>query len=135
MAQNELYLEGIEQAIASNSDSFYKVRGPMFYKRDTTLQYSKPAIGQQQMKMLANIKQILAANHASYKFVINPLYDQKKLNPGDLTYLKELFGADNVFDFSGINEFTQDYHNYYETSHYRPLVADKIMDSIYSATH
>lgn len=135
VAQNELYLQGIEQAIASNSDSFYKVRGPMFYKRDTTLQYSKPVIGAQQMKMLTNIKRILAENKATYKFVINPLYDQKKLNPADLAYIKELFGTDNVFDFSGINDFTQDYRNYYETSHYRPIVSDKIMDSIYSVAH
>ena len=36
-----------------------------------------------------------------------------KLNESDLIYLKDTFGEDNVFDFSGINEFTNDYRNYY----------------------
>ena len=54
-----------------------------------------------------------------------------KLNESDLIYLKDTFGEDNVFDFSGINEFTNDYRNYYEISHYRPHVARKILEIVY----
>ncbi|KAA6318040.1 hypothetical protein EZS27_031899 [termite gut metagenome] len=45
----------------------------------------------------------------------------------DLEYLENVFGEDNVFDFLGINTFTQDYTNYYDDSHYRPHVAREIM--------
>ena len=32
---------------------------------------------------------------------------------------------------SGINEFTEDYHNYYEAGHYRPLLGNKLLERIY----
>lgn len=59
------------------------------------------------------------------------MYDQLKINEEDLEYLKTLFGDVNVFDFSGINKFTNDYKNYYEASHYRPHVTKEIMEKIY----
>ena len=59
------------------------------------------------------------------------MYDQKKLNIEDLSILNALFGKENVFDFSGINQITNNLYNYYETSHYRPHVAKKIIDEIY----
>ena len=54
------------------------------------------------------------------------------LYPEDEKALRAIFGDDCVFNFSGINKWTTDYHNYYEVSHYRPHVASEIMDSIYS---
>ena len=70
-------------------------------------------------------------NKTNYRIIISPLYNQIKLNNQDLDYLKQLFGKDNVFDFSGINKFTKDYNNYYESSHYRPHIAREIMQLIY----
>jgi len=40
-------------------------------------------------------------------------------------------GKKNVYDFSGKNKLTTPIGNYYETSHYRPHVANKIMELIY----
>jgi hypothetical protein len=45
--------------------------------------------------------------------------------------LQGIFGKENVYDFSGINEFTEDYHNYYEAGHYRPLLGNKLLERIY----
>ena len=104
----------------------------VFYERDTLLQkFSPPALHDSQKKILSRMNSILKKHHTNLKIVINPLYNQKKLNNNDLVYLKNLFGSDNVFDFSGINEFTKDYKNYYEAEHYRPQVATKIMDVVY----
>lgn len=72
------------------------------------------------------------AHHTVYKVVINPLYDQNKINSRDLATLKDIFGSDNVYDFSGVNWITSDYHNYYEESHYRPHVAKWILGKIYN---
>ncbi len=82
--------------------------------------------------LLEEMRDILVKHHTNYKIIISPLYDQKKLNPQDLAYLKEVFGKNNVFDFSGVNEYTSDYHNYYENSHYLPSVARDIMSKVYN---
>jgi hypothetical protein len=63
---------------------------------------------------------------------VSPLYDQLKLNPQDKEKLDSIFGKHNVFDFSGINEFTKDSLNYYEASHYRPHVAKRLLEIIYT---
>ena len=56
-----------------------------------------------------------------------------RINP-EVEQLKELFGAENVYDFSGINKYTNNIRNYYEGAHYRPCLGRQLLDSIY-ATH
>ena len=94
---------------------------------------SRPVIVIKQREMLEEMVQIFKKHHTDYKIVINPLFDQIKLNPQDLGILREIFGKENVFDFSGTNEITVDYHNYYEDSHYRPHVARSILKRIYTS--
>lgn len=84
------------------------------------------------IKLLNKIKDIFRRNNTNYKIVINPLYDEKKIADKDITTIKNIFGDDNILDFSGINEITEDYKNFYDGIHYRPYVAEKIMDSIYT---
>ena len=81
---------------------------------------------------LNDIKGVFDKQHTSYKVVISPLYDQVKLNPATFNKLCAIFGKDHVYDFSGVNKWNRDYHNYYEASHYRPSVAAEIMSIIYS---
>ncbi len=59
------------------------------------------------------------------------MYDQIPLEKEQLNLLYDIFGKENVYDFSGKNEFTESVFNYYENSHYRPHVAAEIMDIIY----
>jgi hypothetical protein len=89
-------------------------------------------IKETQKKMLAEIFAKFQNDKTNYKIIINPLYDQEKLNSEDLIILNKIFGKENVFDFSGRNEITNDFYNYYELSHYRPHVAKMIMDIIYN---
>ncbi len=116
----------IAQGMYYNDD-----RMNVFYTRSKDQMYSKPIIDDDILTMLYEIKKILDINKTKYKIVINPLYNQKKLNISDLQILKEVFGSKSVFDFSGINNITNDYYNYYEDSHYRTCVADTIMNIIY----
>ncbi len=92
---------------------------------------SPKAINSKRTKILTKLKKILDDQKTNYKIVISPQYDQIKINPKDLTILRSIFGNENVYDFSGVNKWTNDYHNYYEPSHYLPKVAADIMDSIY----
>ena len=128
---NELTLQGHEQMIARNIDSFYATRGNTFYPRDTIIRYAPRIIGAYQKNLFLNVKKIFTEDNTNYRLVINPLYDQIRFDTTDLKYLKQTFGADKVFDFSGRDEMTEDIHNYYERSHYRPCLARKILDSIY----
>lgn len=80
---------------------------------------------------LQQMHALLVKHHTDYRIVIGPLYGQEKLNPQDLDYLNRLFGSERVFDFSGVNRFTMDYHNYYESSHYLPHIASEVMSIIY----
>ncbi len=94
----------------------------------------EPIIQEAQKSLLMRCKQVLDRHGTCCKIVINPLFDQVKLNPADLHILQQIFGEGNVFDYSGSNRFTTDYHNYYESLHYRPCVAREIMSEIYGHT-
>ena len=79
-----------------------------------------------------NIKRILDEDHTNYRILINPLYDQMKLDTNDMKVIVRVFGKENVFDFSGVNDITDDRRNFYEISHYRPQVAARMLDTAYA---
>ncbi len=128
---NELKYDFFEDQI--NKGEYYSPeRMKLFLKRDTIQTYSPIAIYENQKILFQNIKSIFLKHQTNYKIVISPLYNQHKLNPVDLKYMQELFGKNNVYDFSGVNEMTADYRNYYEPSHYRPHIANQVMREVYS---
>lgn len=112
---------------------FTPERMAVFYKRDNVEKTYPAAIGINQEKMLNDMAKVFKKHKTDVKVIINPLYDQKKINPADLNYLERKFGKNNVHDFSGINEITNDYRNYYEDSHYRPRVGRIVLSSVYGA--
>jgi hypothetical protein len=127
---NEVSFDKFEKLIAEGK-YYSQKRKESFFKRDLIQKYAPVAIKANQKKMLRIIFDIFSKHKTNYKVVISPIYDQIKINNNDLNYLVELFGRNKVFDFSGINCFTEDYNNYYENSHYRPHVAREILNSIY----
>jgi hypothetical protein len=78
------------------------------------------------------IANVFKEHNTNYKIVISPLYDQMRLDSLSLNRIDYIFGPENVYDFSGINRFTEPVYNYYESSHYRPHVAKQILEIIYS---
>lgn len=103
----------------------------VFYERNKVEETSPATIGKTQKEMLEEIAAIFKKHNTNCKVIINPLYDQKRFSPEDLNYLKRKFGKDQVFDFSGKNDITEDYRNYYEESHYRPKVGRLLLSRIY----
>ena len=129
---NELSIIDQEDEITSNPELYYKNRANIFYERNANQTIdSVQRIKEIHLNMLNEIKNILDKNNSNYKIVISPLYDQIELNPQDKKLLIQVFG-DHLYDFTGKNEFTNTKYNYYETSHYRPVVGDSIMNYIYS---
>lgn len=132
---NEMRLTTFENMIKNDAATYYNAkRMTRFQPRDTVQQFSPKVIGIEQIALLNKIKNIFSHHATHYKIVISPLFDQIKLHPKDIQCLKTIFGETQVYDFSGINAITSDYHNYYENSHYRPLVADSIMAIVYADT-
>ena len=128
---NELSYDKYDEQIQTNPEAYYNSRRGLFYQRDAVSAESKCCIGLPQQEILKNMRSVLASFKTNYKIIVSPLYDQKRINSEDLRYLQQLFGAANVFDFSGKNHFTEPYTNYYETSHYRPVVCDSILSLVY----
>ena len=132
---NELAMNAEERKIKSDSTAYYERKTKkknIFFKRSETEVVSPVVIKEPQLKLLSEASSILKKHRVNFRFIISPIYDQVKMNPADLAQLDSLFGAQNVFDFSGRNEFTDPVGNYYENSHYRPEVALRLLEIAYS---
>lgn len=130
---NEMSFGNFEDLI-NNGKYYTGERMKAFPARNILKQrFSKRIISEQHLKLLVEIFDILKKHNTKYKVVVSPLFDQLKINSADLDVLKRIFGTNNVYDFSGINTYTNDYRNYYENSHYRPLVAIDIMKRVYNS--
>ncbi|MSU35174.1 MAG: hypothetical protein EXS36_08670 [Pedosphaera sp.] len=132
LRSNEIQFLEMETRIAHDPDSFYGPRTHLFYTRPSRTQMSPSVILARQKALLKEIREILESRRTEYRLIINPLYDQQKFNAADLAILVQIFGPDQVFDYSGINDITADPRNYYETYHYRPHIARRILKEIYS---
>ncbi len=123
---------GWDQEIATDSLGYFKnrIKQGVFYERPKKSRLKCP-ITEAEASQLKTISQIFKKHQTKYKIIISPIYDQIPLEAEQLALLEQLFGRENIYNFSGKNEFTDTIHNYYETSHYRPLLANEIMDNIY----
>lgn len=120
-----------ERMIEREGEGYWTNRQQEFPVRDGNAVVSDRAVFQSQFALLHDMADILNRNHSRVRILISPDYNQKVLHPKDKEILCKLFGEENVFDFTGINEYTSDYHYYYEQGHYRPLLGKKLMERIY----
>jgi hypothetical protein len=125
-----IFTSYIEQ-IKADSINYYN-QPNLFYERSKKKNLPSPAIKKYQLKYLQQIKEVLARKKTNFKIVLGPTYDQNYFNKSDYEFLVRYFGKENIYDFSGINEYTNDKTNYYEIYHYKPVVANQIMDKIYA---
>ena len=129
---NELYKDGAETLLDSNPDAYYALLDDGFmYQRSGEEGMADAVILEEQKHALMDIQNLFQSHHTDYRIVISPMFDQIKMNPQDVLILKEIFGADKVFDFSGVNEYTNDVSNYYEKNHYRPKLCKQLLKQIY----
>lgn len=121
-----------EQLIVQDSVNYYNRCKYRFYERPQVQLYAKKSINNEMHKYLQSIHHIFLKHRTNYKLIITPLYDQVKLNTEDMDLLKDLFGAYNIFDFSGINSITNNMYNYNEdVSHYRIRTGDYLLKKAY----
>lgn len=120
-----------DKMIEQEGEAYWENRKKEFSERYGTVVVEEPAIFHNQRILLDDIMEVLHRHNTSVRVIISPDYNQKELHPDDREILQSIFGKENVYDFSGINEFTEDYHNYYESGHYRPLLGNKLLERIY----
>jgi hypothetical protein len=128
---NEIRKPYWDSLILANPAAFFGPRDHEFYARDNTERISKAVVGTEQIKLLISMATTLRAMGTHFKILITPSYERNKLNPLDLEKMQAIFGIGNVADFSGSTPFNADVHNFYEPEHYRPVMANAIMDSLY----
>lgn len=123
---------GNDECIKKDSLGYYEklIQKKNFYKRKNPKMY-KYTSNDKIIEQLKIIKKIFQKHKTKYKIIISPLYNQKPFNLKFLNILNNIFGEKNVYNFSGKNRFTEPIHNFYEQSHYRPHVANEILDIIY----
>lgn len=124
-----------EKMIEQEGEAYWENRKKEFPERVGTVTIAETAIFQKQRRILEEIREVLRRHHTSVRVLISPDYNQKELHPDDRKILQGIFGKENVYDFSGINEFTEDYHNYYESGHYRPLLGNQLLERVYNTHH
>jgi len=123
---------GKEIEIFNDSISYYEktIKSGIFYDRSIKV-IDTSDINKNTEEQLKKIEKIFENNKTNYKIVVSPMYDQIGLNKSYLNLLNGIFKNENVYDYSGVNEFTNSLGNFYEKSHYRPHLAREIMHQVY----
>ncbi|WP_107039137.1 hypothetical protein [Brumimicrobium mesophilum] len=123
---------GYDREIEEDSLGYYKdlIEQGVFYERPKP-NNRKPEVTKEEIEQLKLMKELFVQHNTNYKIVLSPIYDQVPVEQDQIDLLNEIFGSENIFNFSGKNSFTEPIHNFYETSHFRPHVANEIMEIIY----
>ena len=129
---NDWWHKGSKDSILNDSIGYYQKMSEVFYKRSESELESPQVINDDSKLMLDEVLSYLKDNDTNYRIIISPLYDQRKMSEIDLNHLIDTFGEEYVFDFSGINEVTAYVGNYYESSHYKPFIAQELLDKVYA---
>jgi hypothetical protein len=127
---NDVYYKHYDDAIAADSVKYFS--DPVFRNRIRKSVFTKETINDKGMAQLKFIAAVFRKDHTNYKIVISPSFNRELYNRADLKKLQLIFKKENIYDFSGVNGFTDFAYNYYDNEHYRPFVADSILKIIYS---
>lgn len=138
VGQKQGDLDQINNDWEPNSDmknyepSAYKKNKVKFYERPIKERYSIKQIFSYEKLILLEIYRLFQKHNTKCKIIIAPLYDQIKIHPDDLLFLRKVFGDNNVYDYSGINSITNNMYNYeLDGEHYKKSVGNLIYKEIY----
>jgi hypothetical protein len=129
---NNDWLPNSEDEILKDSAAYYSGSITKFYERPKTEIESGVQINSNDSLILQKINLIFKKQKTQFLFIIGPLYDQVKFNKRDLQTLHSVFGEENIFDFSGINNITDNMNSYSNDAiHYRKRTGNRILETIY----
>jgi hypothetical protein len=109
-------------------DSMIKIG--FMYNRPLTQEYKEKQISNNEIEYIKDIIRIKNKHNTKIYVVITPLYDQLKFDHKDFSLLQKYFGKSSIYDFSGINSYTNDPLNFPDRKHFVPSISKHILDSI-----
>ena len=100
---------------------------------DKEVAISKPLIDARFEAQLRHVKDILDAQGTDYHIIITPApcYTNPAISLDDLSLLQTIFGSERVHNYSGKNEWTEDYNNFSDPGHFGLRVGHLIIEDIY----
>jgi hypothetical protein len=119
----------LDRERAADPTGYYTRRAGVFQRQGPG--QGRPVVGAEGRRLLEQIAALLQRQRSDLRVVVTPNFDQVPLAPEDLAALHAAFGAARVRNFSGVNAFTSDIHNYYEERHFVPSVANEILADVY----
>jgi hypothetical protein len=126
------WLPNEEEKILRDSTAYYSVSLNKFYTRSEIEKESGIQITSDDSIIIQKIVSIFKKHNTDVKIIIGPLYDQVKFNKDDLKILQEIFGEENIFDYSGINYLTDNMYNFKnDVIHFRNRTGNMILKNIY----
>jgi hypothetical protein len=129
---NEFYNIGLWEDIRRDSVGFYKKRANIFPRISDEFTEEKQQITDHHKDMLADIKEIFDKQKTDYRIIICPGLKRKSFNKEDLSVIVGIFGEKHVFDFSGINEFSENVGDYTDATHFKRYLARRMLEIAYS---
>lgn len=97
---------------------------------------NSPLITSTLVRRLESIRSVFDKHETSWRIIVTPgfCYKDPAISPDDLTILQQVFGAENVFDYSRKNEWNSDYNNYTDPNHFGLGVGWMMIEEIYNAS-
>ena len=125
----------VPNGIADNkkdSLAYYQKRidNGIFYQRPVEHD-KKYAIIDKEIEYLQGIRDIFDKHQTDYRIVLAPTYDQVPMPQHQLNLLVEILGKEHIYNFTGKNKYTEPISNFFESDHYKPYVANEILEEIY----
>ncbi|MDZ7634148.1 MAG: hypothetical protein U5L72_06780 [Bacteroidales bacterium] len=127
---NEFYNQGIIDEFKRDSANYYEVRKDKFPQRTGSPLEEMAKFTPDHILMLKEINEVFVRHETDFKVIICPTYNQREFNHNDLSVLKSVFGDQTVFDFTGINRFTEEKSMYYDEFHFKKYLGKEILDSV-----
>jgi len=123
--------DSLKKCSETNRESFIMENS---CKTDSDLRIGNAMINEVFEGQLRHIRSIFDAQGTDYRIILSPdyCYTNLKLNEADLKKLRDIFGEDNVFDFTGRNYMTEDYNNYSDPEHFGLWVGWHMIEEIYN---
>ena len=129
---NEYLCFSIKEELKTDSLKYYELRKEKFPSRTGTFQEIKPQINEEHIRMLMEMKEIFTKNNTCFRLIIAPNYEQISFSGSDLEILNSIFGKESVFDFSGINRYSDQMSNFYDGLHFKTYAWRELLDIAYS---
>jgi hypothetical protein len=129
---NEFHSISVTEELKHDSIRYYEARKLKFPARKGSFSEYRSQINDNHMIMLKEIKEIFDRNKTIYKIIIAPNYEEISFSRADLDVLNSVFGKENVYDFTGVNRFSEDMSNFYDGLHFKTYVGKQLLDITYA---